>query len=128
MRNENVLDGVHVMTKKDARWLGEFVGGPYDGLTLTTDGTEPPATLTVDRDSPKFVPNASGKGFKIHPFEYAKGHYENVLSMVVVDGEFHDIYSLMSAADRDEMLDDAEEIDGRTMIRCKYEWNAGDKP
>lgn len=110
------------MSKLEARWLGEFVGGPYDGMTLTSDGVEPPATIAVDQNSKKFTPSESGNGFTFQAIGWGKGQYNNVLSAVTIDGELLDLYSVWIADE--DTLEDVETVDGRPLVRCKYEWEA----
>ena len=107
------------------RTVGEFVGGPYDGMNVTFDSsgwTEPPESIAVNQGCSRM--DMDGTKLIFTPYSYSEQmRYVGSDWYVDIDGELHEFYNL-ALNDGEEMLALAETVDDRVLITGRYTWES----
>ena len=108
------------------RTVGEFVGGPYDGMKLTFDTSngwaEPPGSMAVDQGCAHM--DMDGTKLIFTPYSYSERmRYVGSDWFVVIDDELREFYNLVHN-DGEDRLALAETVDDRVLITGRYTWES----
>ena len=109
---------------------GEVIGGPYDGMMLR--GHNLPVTIKVDTNSIILLFGTDEeKAFtKRSHKQDADGCYDQAVDIVLIAGEPHDWYDLLSQYQDetlDSVLNECERNNGDIVIHRQYEWTPATK-